>query len=327
MGASRPAPRLSPPAGPPPGEAEEALARRRNDLDPDIVNYAEASIAAEQERQAAIQRAKEEALRGELRRSRRIAAIVSVLLLFAVAAGLVAWWQQGSATAALREAERNYQLALDQATGSLQRLVDGYDQGAIRSKLMQELIERSQQTVTGLSGETNDVTDARVRLLTVLSIANTKIGHAAKGRDFAEQAIALADGLLAKDRSKALWTKHWAIAQEQLAEALYWQGDLDAALQHAAWGGRSSGSPRQSRRRRPALELLLAHQRVGDDSARRAISTALPGPIGSGWSFQTQQRSDPELAVEAGRHSHINGSVTTCRCKVVCRLPLSIVSF
>lgn len=248
-------------------EAEEALALRRNDLDPEIVTYAEASVAAEQERQAAIQRAREEALRAELRRSRRIATVVSVLLFLAVATGVFAGWQWTFATTKLREAQSNYQLALGQATGSLQRLVDGYDEGAIKSRLMQQLIERSQETVNGLPGESNDVTDARVMLLTVLSIANTKMGHSPKGQEFASQAIALADGLLAKDRSNALWTKHWAVAHEQLAEALYWQGDLDAALQHARIGEAALAKLAPDNRADEDLhwELLLAHERVGDD--------------------------------------------------------------
>ena len=145
--------------------------------------YAEASSAAEQDRQAAIQRAREDALWRELKRSRRIAAIVSVLLLLAVAAALFAWHQRGIATAALAEAEKNYQLALGQATGSLQRLVDSYDQGAISTKLMQQLMERSQETVSGLSNETDDVTDARVQLLSVLSQANVSIGRIARARE------------------------------------------------------------------------------------------------------------------------------------------------
>jgi hypothetical protein len=255
----------------PPGrrlaEAEEALALRRNDLDQEIVAYAEASVAAEQERQAAIQRAKEEALRAELRRSRRIAAIVSVLLFFAVAVGGFAGWQWTFATAALREAERNYHLALSQATGSLQRLLDGYDQGAITSRLMQQLMERSQETVNGLAGETADVTDARAKLLTVLSLANVTVGRSAKAREYAEQAIALADGLLAKERSNPSWMRRWAIAEEQLAEALYWQGDLDGALQHARAGEAvltrlADANPDDDEL---LWQLILAHQRVGDD--------------------------------------------------------------
>src|SRR5438046_525533 len=82
--------------------------QRRGELDPDIITYAEASIAAEEARVAAAQRAKEEALRRELERSKRIAAIVSGLLVLALVAGAFAWWQRNVATAALLQAEENY---------------------------------------------------------------------------------------------------------------------------------------------------------------------------------------------------------------------------
>ncbi len=255
----------------PPGrrlaEAEEALALRRNDLDPEIVGYAEASIAAERDRQAAIQRAKEDALRRELKRSRRFAAVVSVLLLLAVAAGLFAWRQRGIAIAARLEAEKNYQLALDQAAGSIQLLVDSYDQGAISTKLMQQLMEKAQQTVNGLPDETDDVTAARVQLLDVMSLANVSVGRVAKAREFAEQENALAEGLLAKEPSNVQWKRHWAIAQGRLAEALYWQGDLDGALRRARAGEGAlarlvADSPGDEKL---LWQLILAHQRVGDD--------------------------------------------------------------
>jgi hypothetical protein len=101
---------------------------------------------------------------------------------------------------------------------------------------MQQLMEKSQETVNGLSGETDDVTDARVQLLSVLSLANVTVGRVAKAREFAAQASALAEGLVAKNRANPLWMGHWAIAEEYLAEALFWQGDLDGALQHARAG-------------------------------------------------------------------------------------------
>ena len=141
----------------PPGrrlaEAEELLSRRRPDLDPEIVAYADKSIAAEQARLEAAQRAKEEALRRELERSRRVAAVVSVLLLLALAGGAFAWWQRGIATAARQQAEENYRLALDQAAGSVALLTESHDVGGISTKLMQALIERAQRTVSGLPGK------------------------------------------------------------------------------------------------------------------------------------------------------------------------------
>ncbi len=248
----------------PPGrrlaEAEEALTLRRNDLDPEIVSYSEASIAAERERQAAIQRAKEETLRRELNRSRWVAAVVSVLLLVAVGAGLFAWRQQGIAT-------RNYELALDQAAGSIGMLVDGYDEGAISTRLMQQLMEKSQKTVDGLPGETNDVTVARVQLLDVMSLANISVGRVAKAREFAEQEIALAEGLLVKNPANTVWRRYLAIAQGRLADALASQGDLDNALRHARAGKAELVQLAEINPDDEKLlwQLILAFQRVGDE--------------------------------------------------------------
>ena len=100
-------------------EAQDLLRRRRADLDLEIVDYAEASIAAERAQIEAAERAREAALRRELRHSRRVAAAVSVLLLFAIGLGGFAWQQRGVASAALQRAEENYRLALDQAAGSV----------------------------------------------------------------------------------------------------------------------------------------------------------------------------------------------------------------
>ncbi|MGH7246956.1 MAG: hypothetical protein ACREH9_02530, partial [Pseudomonadota bacterium] len=164
------------PAGRRVAEAEELLSRRRAELDPEIVEFAEASIAAERARVAAEQRAKEEALRRELIRSRRIAAIVSLLLLLAVVAGLFAGREWLVASAARSEAEKDYRLALDQATGSIGLLVNGYDKGGISTAMLKQLMDKAQQTVAGLPGEADDVTEARVQLLEVISLANVSVG-------------------------------------------------------------------------------------------------------------------------------------------------------
>src|SRR6266702_699592 len=132
------------PAGRRLAEAEDALAHRCGQLDPEIIAYAEASVAAEQERVAAAQRAKEAALRRELKRSRQFAAVVSVLLVLAVAAGIYAWQQRRIASDALAQAQANYQIALDQAAGSVALLTDSYDDGGISTKLMEQLVDRAQ---------------------------------------------------------------------------------------------------------------------------------------------------------------------------------------
>ncbi len=254
------------PAGRRIAEAAEVLGQRRAELDPEIIEFAEASIAAERARVAAEQQAKEEALRRELVRSRRIATIVFVLFLLAMAAGLYAWHEQGIASAALGEAEKDYKLALDQATGSIDLLVDGYDRGSISTALLQQLMAKAQQTVGGLPGETNEVTAARVELLEVISLANVSVGLAAKARDSAERAKSLAQLLLAKNPAEPAWRRDRAIAEERLAEALYWQGDLDAALSQARAGQaeltKLAGGKTDDENLR--WEIILADERIGD---------------------------------------------------------------
>ena len=232
----------------PPGrrlaEAEDVLSRRRADLGPEIVAYVEASIAANCGRLAAAQQAKERELRRELQRSRRIAAMVSMLLLLALCGGAVAWWQRGVAAAALGEAVKNYRLALDQAAGSVQLLTDSYAAGAISTKLMQQLIQQSQKTVNGLPGETEDVTAARAQLFDVLSLAHAAVGDTATAQKFAESEVGLVEGLVSKSPGDARWARLRALAQGRLADALFWRGGFGGG---PATGAAFGASRRQAR--------------------------------------------------------------------------------
>jgi eukaryotic-like serine/threonine-protein kinase len=222
----------------PPGrrlaEAEEALALRRHDLDPDIVAYAEASIAAERERQAAIQRTKEEALRRELARSRRIAAVVSVLLLLAVAGGIFAWHERGVATTALGQAEKNYQLALGQSVNDLQLLEENYDDGNLSTAILRALVGRAQDTVAGLSdaGDTDEVLAARTKLLDIVALMEVSIGDT-KAVETARQELALAERLKNKDAKNPRWQRLYAMASGELSDVLFWQCDCVAAAEQA----------------------------------------------------------------------------------------------
>jgi hypothetical protein len=214
-------------------EAEDILTRRRDDLGPEIITYSEASIAANRARIAAEQQAKERELRRELQRSRRIAALVSVLLALALCGGAFAWWERGIAAAALSEAVKNYRLALDQAAGSVQLLTDSYAAGAISTKLMQQLIQQSQKTVNGLPGETEDVTAARAQLFDVLSLAHAAVGDLATAQQFAESEMGLVESLVSKSPADARWARLQVLAQGRLADALFWKGDSVGALKQA----------------------------------------------------------------------------------------------
>ena len=168
----------------PPGrrlaEAEDLVAGRRDDLDPGPIAYAEASSGRARAVADAAQRAKEAALRRELARSRRVAAIVSLLLVAALAAGGYAWRQRTIAGAALRDVETNYQAALNQAAGSVACWSNSNDSGALSTDIMRRLVEQAQGTVTGLPGQSDAASAAQIKLLNAMSVAYLSLSGAAK---------------------------------------------------------------------------------------------------------------------------------------------------
>ena len=222
----------------PPGrrlaEAEDALSRWRAGLDPEIVAYADASIVAERQRVAAAQRVKEEALRRELARSRKFAAIVSVFLLLAVAGGIFAWLERGVATSALDQAEKNYQLALNQSVGDLQLLEENYDDGNLTTDILHSLVGRAQSTVGGLSdtGDTDEVTAARTQLLDIVALMEVSIGDT-KAVQTAQDEVKLAGRLNTKDPKNPRWLRLYAMARGELSDVLFWQCDCVAAADEA----------------------------------------------------------------------------------------------
>jgi tetratricopeptide (TPR) repeat protein len=229
----------------PPGlrlaEAEDALAHRRADLDPAIVAYAEASIAAERERAEAAERAREEALLRDLRRSRLFAGIVSALLVVALIVGFIAWRERGIAAAALAEAEANDKRVLDQATGSIQLLKDKYDEGRIPTQILQALVTQSLDTVKGLvetakdrpgAGDTKEVIAARAQLLDAVSVIQLSVGDYA-ALESARDENALVDRLVGADAGNAEWRRLWAYARGRLSDVLYWQCDCAKAAVEA----------------------------------------------------------------------------------------------
>src|SRR5205085_12500636 len=186
----------------------------------------ETSIAAEQTRLAAIQQEKEEALRRDLRRSRRFAAAVSGLLVIALAISAVAWYERGVAANALIYAESTYQLALDQATGGLQLLKAKYDAGSISTEILQSIVDRSRQAVPPgppAVGDTNEVLAARIRMLDVVSTVNLSIGNGSTALESAKNENDTADYLVARDPNNLDWRRLWAIARGTWSAVLFWQ--------------------------------------------------------------------------------------------------------
>ena len=99
---ARPPDRLLPP-GRPLAEGEDVLATRRADLDPDLIDYIEASAAAGRAKYDA-ERAAE---RRRTSRARKMAAALAILLLLALAGGGFALIARDQARQSAAEAERN----------------------------------------------------------------------------------------------------------------------------------------------------------------------------------------------------------------------------
>jgi len=261
----------------PPGrrlaEADDLVARRRDELDPEAVAFAEASSERARAAAEAAQRVKEGALRRELARSRRVAAIVSLLLVAALAAGGYAWRQRSIANSALRDVETEYQAALDQAAGSVGLLVDSNDSGALSTDLMRKLVEQARDTVTGLPGQSDAASAAQIKLLNAMSVAYLSLSGAATAHEMAARANGLADALHAKNPADANWTVLWFEARGRLADAEAALGDSDAALANARQGQTAAltlAGPTPSAPPPPAgvdaveNQLAIADQRVGD---------------------------------------------------------------
>ena len=227
-------------------------------------------------RQAELARAKAEAAHAEeaaehakaqtaaAKRLQRLALAAAVVfaLLGAVAVKL---WIDADAAKAL--AEKNYLIALDQAAGSVKLLVRSYDEGAISTKLMQQLMQQAEKTVNRLPGETDDVTAARIELLDAMSLAYLSLNSIATARDYAEREQSLADGLLAKNAGNRRWMQLWALARGRGADALYWQGDLEGAVRQARECEAMTLKLAQAQPEDEDAQwaLVLAYQRSGDD--------------------------------------------------------------
>ena len=124
----------------PPGrwleEGKELLATRGDDLEPELVAYIEASVAAEAEKLAAA-RARDEAERAaERRRTRTARAMAAAMLLLAlVAAGFAYWWQaeRDQAKQNLAQAQHHAETAL-RVCATVTQLID-YSSPQVQKKL------------------------------------------------------------------------------------------------------------------------------------------------------------------------------------------------
>jgi eukaryotic-like serine/threonine-protein kinase len=230
------------PAGAQLAAAQEVTRRyTRAEIGEDLADFIAASIIMER--------------RQRTRRQRVLALIAggfAVLSCIAAGGGVYAWIERG-------RAERNYGLALGQATGSVTKLIKANETGKISTTLMRELMVRSQETVRALQSETDDVAIAQAELFSALSRAYISLDSVDTARHFADLECDLANKLLAGDPADPRRRRIWADSRARLSDALDFQGHLEAALKEA-------------RDSRTVISALASQGTGGEDLAQMSIA-------------------------------------------------------
>ncbi len=275
-------------------EAKDLLSRNDN-LDPEIVALATASLDAERARIAAAESAREAALRAELRRSRRVAAIVSALFAVALVGGLFAWFERTIATDALAKAETSYLAAIHQAVDDFQLLEDNFNSGNLKPEIIEAMVEKSQATINSLpsSADTVEVTAARAQLLDIFGLMELAVNDS-KALVSARQENDLVDRLLAADPGNARWLRLKAIARGQLSDVSQWQCDNGEAIAEARVS-LATGKPLLAAS--PGDDFL--HDRLLTDDETIGDASRALGDVAAAQSAYADMLEDIEAAVKA----------------------------
>ncbi len=243
----------------------------------------EREAAAQQERlrQAELSRTKAEAesARIEAERARQQTEAARKFLRLAQAAavvfavlGSIAAYFWFDADAAERQAKTSFDLAIDQATSHVDTIVDGYQAGRISTSLLSSLVARAQSTVDRLGSDTNDAAAAKAKLLRAVSRAYIVQSQASLAEKTAEEELKIAERFLALNPSDSAWVRLDERAQQELGQALYWKGDLAAALEHlhAAMATGQSLVARYPGNRDDNQDLIEIYRFVGDSLRNQA---------------------------------------------------------
>jgi tetratricopeptide (TPR) repeat protein len=190
--------------------------------------------AAQRER---LQRAELAQAQAEAQRATQETEATKKFLRFAVAAaavlaviGSVAVYFWFNADAAEKQAKTNFNLAIDQAASNVDTLVENYQAGRISTNLLSQLNARAQVTLDGLRSDTSEAAAAKVKLLRAVSRAYIVLSQASLAKQKAREALAMATAFRAREPASPEWMQLEARAQEQLAQSLFWEGDLAGAL-------------------------------------------------------------------------------------------------
>jgi tetratricopeptide (TPR) repeat protein len=157
-------------------------------------------------------------------------AVGAVVVLACLGGVAIYYWLD--ANAAQKQANIHFNLAIDQAASNVDAVVDNYQSGRISTSLLNLLISRAQTTVDSLNSDTSDAAAAKARLLRAVGRAYLVLSQASLAELKAREGLKIADTFLARNPTSPEWMQLVARAQTELAQALFWKGDLEGALAH-----------------------------------------------------------------------------------------------
>jgi len=237
-------------------EAKELLGSRPQPIGAKVRAYVEASLAAEQEVEAAKKRAEER----RLSRTRAFAATISGLLLVAVASAFLFFWEQeiarnqteiarsqtevarnqtDIARSQTRQAEDSYKAALQNTNDLAKQAKEYLDSGAVQTKAVKELLSIVENALGDLGKIkfTSAIQREQANVLLTVSDVYLEFGDIRQALERANTANQLARQLVENDPDNAEWQsvlygsrfriEDILVAQKKISEA---REEFDAAL-------------------------------------------------------------------------------------------------
>jgi hypothetical protein len=232
-------------------EAAALLLQHRADLDGATVAFIEASLAAEQAREAARQEAERAALQARAeeaearaRAARRLAgrtraAAILVCLGLLAAGGTAALWlsQLLRATWQAVQAEHNYDIALKAASDEVTAVARARAGGQLPNDVATQLLEATRNSFAKLGGasQTVETLGTQAEMFNQIAQADYLAGKFTDAQAALHQELALATGLTARDPGNPKWQVTLMQAHESLGQWSEQAGNLrDAIAQYTA---------------------------------------------------------------------------------------------
>ena len=176
--------------------------------------------------------------RAERERRRRQRNWIAGLSVVAVAlAGLAIWAEinRREAVAQRQEAERNFEIAKQGANSLVFDIAQALrSQEGMRSETVRKILGTAESVIGKLVEKSNgnlELLHVQAAMLSEFAQTYAAQGDTTKAEDSARKSVAIAERLAAADPANATWQNDLAMARINLGDALFDEGNLNAALE------------------------------------------------------------------------------------------------